>query len=153
MYELFLSSIVNDDDLKMACAILGGLCAQEPWHDLHHVVFFRGPKEAQPRGFTRLEAAGIKAMRKDLQMQWRDLVHNLARQSYVVRTKYEVFKDRDFGVSVPNLNVQQGILHWTDFPDPPPHARPDLTPIMQRKKVEIWEQKNLLKVLNDNNYM
>lgn len=47
-----------------------------------------------------------------------------------------------------DLNAIPGILRWTDFPDPP-QGRPN---IIQRKKVELWDQKKLLSVMNDNKH-
>lgn len=50
--------------------------------------------------------------------------------------------------SAMDLDATQGILRWTDFPDPP-RGQPLLT---QRKKVELWEQKKLPSVMRDNNH-
>lgn len=54
------------------------------------------------------------------------------------------------GSSASNMNLDStaGILRWTDFPDPP-QGKPVLT---QRKKVELWEQKNLPSILRDNQH-
>ncbi|KNB01793.1 hypothetical protein FOXG_04938 [Fusarium oxysporum f. sp. lycopersici 4287] len=45
-----------------------------------------------------------------------------------------------------DLDATQGILRWTDFPDPP-RGQPLLT---QRKKVELWDQKKLPSIMRDN---
>ncbi len=76
---------------------------------------------------------------------------NLIRQPYVVRAKYNVSKDIDFGWDFPpyDLNSKEGILHWADLPDPPHSARPQMT---VRKKVEIWHQANIPTILADNKY-
>lgn len=148
MLELSLSTVVKDDDLATATALLGGLCAMEPWRDLHHVLFFKGP--TLPRGIAKTgSVVDFKNPRKDTAPMWKDLHQSLARQSSVLRCRYEVFRDRDFGVAVPNANARGGVLSWTDFPEPPQNARPWLA---QRKKVEIWDQKNLPLIMSDNNY-
>jgi mediator of RNA polymerase II transcription subunit 18 len=147
MFELTLSTVVKDGDLKMACAVLGGLCAMEPWHDLHHVLFFKGP--TQPRGIAKTSSIPDYRSRKESATLWKELHQNLVKQSSVVRAKYEVFKDVDFGKPVPDLNAKPGTLVWADFPDPPQNLRLQVT---QRKKVEIWEQNNLPTIMSDNNY-
>jgi mediator of RNA polymerase II transcription subunit 18, fungi type len=149
MYELCLSAMIEENDEHRAKAVFCGLCAiDQPWYDLHHVVFFRGPNEARPRGIFNTSSIHRFTTDKEVAMDWKDLHQNLTRQAYVIRTKYQVYQNVDFGAPVGDFNARPGKLHWMDFPEPP-QGRPAIT---QRKKVEIWDQQNLHKVLNDNKY-
>ncbi|KAE9581393.1 Mediator of RNA polymerase II transcription subunit 18 [Colletotrichum fructicola] len=149
MYELFLTTLVDDDDIQAACAVLGGLCAMPAWQSLHRVLYFKGP--AKPGGISNQNSI-VKTPRKDIQMLWKDLHQQLSRQSYILQARYEVFKDKDFGPTAPEVdfNTRPGTLRWTDFPDPPQGGRSTVT---QRKKTEIWDQRNLPAVMKDNNYL
>lgn len=147
MYELFLTALVEDKDLNTACAILSGLCGMPPWESVHRVLYFQGPP--RPVGISN-QSSIDKPMRKDIGFLWKELHQNLMRQSFILQARYEVLKDRDMGPNAPSmdLDAQQGILRWTDFPDPP-RGQPLL---IQRKKVELWDQKKLPSVMRDNNY-
>ncbi|GJC81420.1 mediator of RNA polymerase II transcription subunit 18 [Colletotrichum liriopes] len=127
MYELFLTTLVDDDDIQAACSVLGGLCAMPAWQSLHRVLYFKGP--AKPGGISKQNSI-VKTPRKDIQMLWKDLHQQLSRQSYILQARYEVFKDKDFGPTAPE----------------------NRSSVTQRKKTEIWDQKNLLSVMRDNNY-
>lgn len=144
MYEVFLTAIVDDSSFSAACAVLGGLCGMRPWQSFQRVLYFHGPPRA---GGIPHQDNLEKPLRKDATFLWKELGQNLLRQSYVIQTRYEVPKDRQ--TAPMDLNGTQGILRWTDFPEPP-HGRPMLT---QRKKTEIWDQKNLPTILRDNNYL
>lgn len=48
-----------------------------------------------------------------------------------------------------DFDASRGILRWAAFPDPPVSAKPLL---LQRKVVELWEQRNLPTVMTDNGY-
>ncbi|KAH7148321.1 mediator complex, subunit Med18 [Dactylonectria macrodidyma] len=147
MYEVFLTALVEDSDFAAACAVLGGLCGMSPWESVHRVLYFQGPP--RPVGISN-QSSIDKPIRKDVGFLWKDLHQNLARQSFVLQTRYEVLKDRDMSAnaSATDLDATPGMLRWTDFPDPP-HGRPLLT---QRKKVELWDQKKLPSVMRDNHY-
>jgi mediator of RNA polymerase II transcription subunit 18, fungi type len=152
MYEIFLSAVVNDDDVKAACDVLSGLCAMPPWYSLHHVLYFKGPPRAT--GLSSQKSLD-KSARKDFPT-WRELHQHLNRQSFILQARYEVFKEKDFvGPGVEDtqngkdFNSQLGTLRWTDFPEPP-NNRAWLT---QRKKLEIWEQKNLPAIMSDNKHV
>lgn len=87
-----------------------------------------------------------KPMRKDATFLWKEISQNLLRQSYVIQARYDIAKERQ--TAPMDLIATPGMLRWTDFPEPP-HGRPMLT---QRKKIEIWDQRNLPIVMRDNNY-
>ncbi|EEY16848.1 conserved hypothetical protein [Verticillium alfalfae VaMs.102] len=117
MYEVFLSTIVADEDIKATCSILAGLCAMPPWESLHRVLYFKGP--SRPNGISNQNSI-VKSQRKDVPGLWKDLHQQLSRQSYVIQARYEVFKDKDFGTETPaDFDARAGVLRWTDFPDPP----------------------------------
>ncbi|KAK7431831.1 hypothetical protein QQZ08_001449 [Neonectria magnoliae] len=147
MYEIFLTALVEDGDFGAACAVLGGLCGMSPWESVHRVLYFQGPP--RPVGISNQKSID-KPIRKDIGFLWKDLHQNLARQSFVLQTRFEVLKDRDMGPNAApvDLDAAPGILRWTDFPDPP-HGRPILT---QRKKVELWDQRKLPSVMRDNSH-
>ncbi|KAJ3541951.1 hypothetical protein NM208_g4357 [Fusarium decemcellulare] len=147
MYELFLTALVEDSDFASACAVLGGFCGMAPWESVQRVLYFQGPP--RPMGISNMSSID-KPIRKDTGFLWKELHQNLSRQSYVLQIRYEVLKDRDMGPNAApmDLDATPGILRWTDFPDPP-HGRPML---IQRKKVELWEQKKLPSIMRDNNH-
>ncbi|KAG5929446.1 hypothetical protein E4U53_002451 [Claviceps sorghi] len=147
MYELFLTALVEAKDFNAACAVLGGFCAMSPWETVNRVLYFQGPP--RPSGITN-QSSIDKPMRKDAAFLWKDLHQSLSRQSCILQAQYEVVKDRDMGSSATpmDLDATPGVLRWADFPDPP-HGRPLIT---QRKMVEIWEQKKLPSILQDNNF-
>lgn len=147
MYELFLTSQVEEKDFNGACAVLSGFCAMSPWETVNRVLYFQGPP--RPNGITN-QTSIDKPLRKDAAFLWKDLHQSLSRQSFVLQARYEIVKSRDMGPSAAPVDLDSvpGILRWADFPDPP-HGRPLLT---QRKMVEIWEQKKLLSIMRDNNY-
>jgi mediator of RNA polymerase II transcription subunit 18 len=146
MYELFLTALVEEEDFEAACSVLSGLCAMPPWTSLHRVLYFKGP--SKPTGLANQNSI-VKTQRKDMLLLWKELHQQLTRQSYVLQARYEIFKERDLDQPSPDLNTLSGILRWLDFPDPP-QARVSIT---QRKKSEIWEQKNLPSIMTDNKYL
>lgn len=148
MYELSLTAFVEDGDFHATCAVLGGLCGMPSWESVARVLYFQGPP--QPVGMANHKSLD-KPLRKDTTFLLRDLHQNLSRQPYLLQARYDVVKDRDMGDSAApaDLDSVPGMLRWTDFPDPP-QGRPHIT---QRKKVEIWEQRHLMSLLNDNRYM
>ena len=147
MYELSLTALIDGKDLDAACSVLEGLCGMPPWQSVHRVLYYQGPPK--PRGLSNL-ASVEKPARKDTAMLWKELHQSLSRQSFILQIRYEVLKDRDFGgkPGAVTLETSQGVLRWTDFPDPP-HGRPM---IIQRKKVELWDQKRLPTIMTDNGY-
>lgn len=146
MYQLFLTALVEDSDFHAACSILGGLCGMTPWETVNRVLYFQGP----PRPVGISNQSSIDKTVRNTGFLWKDLHQSLGRQSYVLQARYEVVKERDMGASAPpmDLDAIQGLLRWTDFPDPA-HARPLLT---QRKIVELWDQRYLPSVMRDNLY-
>lgn len=147
MYELFLTAFVEDADLSAACAVLSGLCGMPAWESLSRVLYFQGV--GRPSGISN-QSSIERPLRKDVGIFWKDLHQSLSRQSFVLQARYEVQKDRDMGpqAQAADLDSTAGVLRFTDFPDAP-NARPI---VVQRKKVEIWEQKKLPSILRDNNY-
>jgi mediator of RNA polymerase II transcription subunit 18 len=147
MHEIFLTALIEDKDFGATCDVLGGLTNMDPWEAVQRVLYFQGP--SQPKGISN-QASIEKPLRKDTGFLWNQLHQNLTRQSYILQTRYDVLKDRHMGpdASAMDLDATQGMLRWTDFPDPP-RGQPLLT---QRKKVELWEQKKLPSVMRDNNH-
>ena len=147
MYELSLTALIESKDFPAACSVLSGLCGMPSWQTVHRVLYFQGP--VKPTGLSNLSSIE-KPVRKDIGYLWKELHQSLVRQSFILQARYEVLKQRDFGdqAAPMDLNSKQGVLRWTDFPDPP-HGRPIL---IQRKKHELWDQKKLLSLMKDNNY-
>ena len=147
MYEVFMTATVDDRDFSTACSILGGVCAMEPWQSINRVLYYQGPPK--PSGLSN-QSSIEKPVRKNAAPLWKELHQNLSRQSFIVQARYDIVKDRDMGSSATpmDVNTAGGTLRWTDFPDPP-HGKPVLT---QRKKVELWDQKNIPSVLTDNQH-
>ncbi|KAH6874800.1 mediator complex, subunit Med18 [Thelonectria olida] len=145
MYEVFLTAHVEDSDFSAACAILSGLSGMSPWESFHRNLLFQGPPK--PAGISN-QSSIDKPIRKEVGLLWKDLHQNLTRQSFILQVRYEVLKDRYLDPTAPpmDFDATPGILRWTDFPDPP-KGRPVL---IQRKKVELWDQKKLPSVMRDN---
>lgn len=149
MYELFLTATVRKDDFAMACAILQGLTWMEARRETRRVLYFAGPPQPQPRGLPN----GHRSVRPPpvpaAQALWTELAKQLVRSSYILQVDYEVSPDAgDFGADrAADLNAAPGTLRWTDLPDP---LRD--TPVTQRKKVEIPDQRNLLAAMADNGH-
>ena len=162
MYELFLTATVGKEDFTMACAILQGLAWMEARQEVHRVLYFSGPPQPQPRGLPNTRS--FRQAAPPVQPLWTELAKQLARSSYILQLDYEVFRDTDFGADAvggggeaggaeeeaklplaADLNSTPGTLRWIDLPDP---LRD--TPVTQRKKVEIPDQRNLLSVMADN---
>ncbi|KAF9772497.1 hypothetical protein IL306_009801 [Fusarium sp. DS 682] len=148
MHEIFLTALIEDKDFSSACAVLGGLTNMDPWQSIQRVLYFQGPQ--RPMGISN-QSSIEKPIRNNTGFLWKELHQNLTRQSFILQTRYDVLKDRDMGVNAPpmDLDAMQGVLRWTDFPDPP-RGQPLLT---QRKKVELWDQKKLPSVMRDNNHI
>ncbi|KAJ4042840.1 hypothetical protein NW763_011660 [Fusarium oxysporum] len=147
MHEIFLTALIEDKDFTSACAVLGGLTNMDPWESIQRVLYFQGPQ--RPMGISN-QSSIEKPIRNNTGFLWKELHQNLTRQSFILQTRHDVLKDRDMGANAPpmDLDATQGILRWTDFPDPP-RGQPLLT---QRKKVELWDQKKLPSIMRDNNH-
>ena len=163
MYELFLTATVGKEDFMMACAIMQGLTWMEARQEVHRVLYFSGPPQPQPRGLPNTRS--FRQAAPTVQPLWTELAKQLARSSYILQLDYEVFRDTDFGgaaagggdgssngdegkpPAVGDLNAAPGTLRWTDLPDP---LRD--TPVIQRKKIEIPDQRNLPAAMADNGH-
>ena len=147
MYELYLTATVSDAELDATCEILSGLCGMKPWNSLTRQLFFQG--SVPPTGFSNMRSIE-KPMRKEVGLMWKELHQSLSRQPFILQARYDVQQDRDMGSDAAPmaLDERQGILRWSDIPDPS-HGRPQVT---QSKVVELWEQRNIVSVLTDNNF-
>jgi mediator of RNA polymerase II transcription subunit 18 len=154
MYEVFLSAAIEPGQFDDVCAVLSGVCRYTaPWKTLNRVVYYRGPDK--PVGLRRMENVDQTAKQEDPENRtlWEELHHITSKQSYLVKAKYELqagdFGPRPDGEPPMNLDATKGTLEFTDFPDPVQPAKPLL---MQRKIIELWDQRNLPCVLADNKY-
>lgn len=109
---------------------------------------------------------------------WRALSDILKKQSYIVTGRWEMSPKTDFGTaasgaaapSAPSssttpsspppppsspqshpLNARDGALFWSEIPDPASTAGGQSL-VLQRHKIEIWEQMNLPTVLAENGF-
>lgn len=147
MHELFLTAAVKDGDFEMASAILQGLTWMTARHNVYRVSFYAG--QPQPRGFSNLKSIlPPPQSNRGSGPLWNELSKQLSRSSYVVQLEHEVSPDADFGNGATvDLNSVPGTLRWTDFPDP---LRD--TPITQRKRIDIPDQKGLIAAMADNQH-
>lgn len=150
MYELSLLGFVEDKDVGRAVSILSGVCAQTPWEALYHVYYYRGP--GRPSGMANPSPTPTN-QQKDVPALWKELDRALSRQSYHLQVRHEVSK-ADFGKLEPTeLDVDPGVLRWVDFPDPAQTVVGiEKGAVTQRKKVEIWGQKNLHSLVKGKGY-
>lgn len=144
MYELFLNAVVKDADFEMACAVLQGLTWMSARHNVYHISFYSGSPE--PKGLPALRS--VQQSRSPQLPLWNELGKEFRRSSYVFQLAHEVSIDKDFGNGdAVDLNTVPGTLRWTEFPDPP---REKGQLVMQRKKIDIPDQRNLLSMMTSN---
>ncbi|MBE3042361.1 hypothetical protein IMZ48_07220 [Candidatus Bathyarchaeota archaeon] len=150
MYELSLLSFVEEKDVPAALTILTGVFDQKPWDSIHHVYNYRGP--GQPVGMANPHPTEFKDQ-PDVPALWKDLDRALSRQSYSLQVRHEVTKE-DFGKQeATDLNADPAKLRWVDFPEPPQMVNGlEKGAITQRKKLEIWGQKNLHSLVGGKGY-
>jgi len=96
MRELCVSATFNAADFEHATAVLQGLCGMSAWQSTHRVLYFGGPTPA--KGFPKTKSLPLNPHGSGpVTKLWVELNQNLARSSFLVQLRYEVFKDRDFG--------------------------------------------------------
>lgn len=145
MHELFLTAAVKDSEFETACAVLQGVTWMVARKTIHRELFFSGPP--QPKGLPKLPYPP-RGPPDRVRALWNELGKHLARSSYVLCLAYEVFADVDFGSgAAADLNALAGTLRWTDMPDP---LRD--TPVTQRKRIDIADQRGLLSAMADNGH-
>ncbi|KAL1884010.1 hypothetical protein Daus18300_000119 [Diaporthe australafricana] len=170
MYELFLTAFINDVDFDNARSILSSYCWSDPSPRVYRVLHFAGPAQPKPLA-KRNNINGIRPApdpfmfglpgAEPLQSQmgayidpaWKEFSDIIKKQSYIVTTRYQLSKTSDFGGSGPHkqLTSTPGALFWTEIPDPASVAGGQSL-VMQRKKIEIWDQLNLPAVLSENEF-
>lgn len=167
MHEVFLTAIVPDADIERAKALLQGLSGMSAYAGIHRVLYFSGP--IQPRGLTVKRSIPMPLQPPQMRL-WSELHQNLNRQSFVLQVRYPL-KQSEFGyveegpaksgstslspssaTSMGSLNSSPATLCWTDIPDPTVAANGGNPMVVQRKKIEITETKNLPAILQDNNH-
>ena len=150
MYELSLVGFVEDKDVPSAVSILSGVCAQPPWESTHHVHFYRGP--GRPSGMVNPSPTPTP-LQKDVPALWKEIDRALSRQSYQIQVRHEVSR-ADFGkAEAVDYDADPAILRWVDFPEPAQAVVGiEKGAITQRKKVEIWGQKNLHSLVKGKGY-
>lgn len=170
MYELFLTAFVNDVDFDNARSILSSYCWSDPNPRLWRVLHFTGPAQPKPLA-KRNNINGIRPApdpfmfglpgAEPLMPQvstyvdpaWKDFSDIVKKQSYIVTARYQVSKAIDFGGGPQQrpLPATPGALFWSEIPDPASVAGGQSL-VMQRKKIEIWDQLNLPTVLAENEF-
>jgi mediator of RNA polymerase II transcription subunit 18 len=150
MYELFLTTMVKDDDFEMASAVLQGLSWMTARHNVYRVSFFAGPP--QPKGLPTLRTIQQSLQQRPAELKlWSELGRELSRSSFVFQLAHEVKVNQDFGSgNAMDLNTVPGTLRWTEFPDP--HREKDQL-VTHRRKIDIPGQKNLLEIMANNGQM
>lgn len=150
MLELFLTAAIDPEDEPKARAVLKGLCARDGYETYTRSLRFQGP--ARPTAMANLAAADKtpKTWQAAAPL-WKNLQTAVTKQSYQIELRYEIPYDGFGARATPvDYDAQEGILRFVDFPDPP--APSSNRAITARKKVEIWGQKNLPRVLQDNGH-
>ncbi len=104
MHELFLTAVVSAADFERATAILQGLCAMSAFQSVHHVIYLAGPTPPAPRGLPNTRLIQPSPFSK----LWAELGQQLARQSFILQARYEVFKDRSFGAGQADAAAANG---------------------------------------------
>ncbi|KUI59404.1 hypothetical protein VP1G_06623 [Cytospora mali] len=152
MYELFMTAFINDIDFDRARSLLSGYCWSEPNTRFYRVIHYDGPNPPKPitktsniRGIPPQPDPFMYGLpgAEPLQPQvgpyidpdWRALSDILKKQSYISHP----------------LNARQGALFWAEIPDPASTAGGQSL-ILQRNKIEIWDQLNLPAVMADNGF-
>ncbi|KAG8164046.1 hypothetical protein KVR01_005964 [Diaporthe batatas] len=178
MYELFLTAFVNDVDFDNARSILSSYCWSDPNPRLWRVLHFTGPPQPKPLAKRNningirpapdpfmfglpgpdLPVAPAQTGAPYVDPAWKDFSDIVKKQSYIVTARYHVSRAADLaGPGAPQqqqpkpLPATPGALFWSEIPDPASVAGGQSL-VMQRKKIEIWDQLNLPVVLADNDF-
>lgn len=171
MYELFLTAFVNDVDFDNARSILSSYCWSDPNTRIYRVFHFGGPPQPKPLakrnningirpapdpfmfGLPGADALQPPQAGAYVDPAWKELSDIVKKQSYIVTARYQVSKATDFGGPGPHKNLASspGALFWSEIPDPASVAGGQ-SRVMQRKKVDIWDQLNLPQVLTENEF-
>lgn len=93
MHELFLTSLVTQDDLPRTLKILQGLCAMHPTPLLRRRLFYARPAQVPP---CALDAAFLAAQPAPKAPAWKELSDQVKIQSYLLMLMYDV-KPGDLG--------------------------------------------------------
>ncbi|KKA29690.1 hypothetical protein TD95_001357 [Thielaviopsis punctulata] len=151
MLELFLTAIIDPEDEPKARAVLKGLCARSGYETYTRSLHFQGP--ARPTAMSNLSSADKSSKSWAAAAPfWKALQIATTKRSYNIELRYEIPYDGFGPRPAPvDYNALDGILRFVDFPDPP--APSTNRAITARKKVEIWGQKNLPRVLQDNSHV
>lgn len=176
-----MTAFINDVDFDRARSLLSGYCWGEPKSRLYRVIHYEGPNPPRPltkisniRGIPPQPDPFLYGLPGSEPLQppqagpyidpdWRSLSDILKKQSYIVTARWELSPTADLG-GVPGppsspppsaqshpLNAREGALFWAEIPDPASTAGGQSL-VLQRHKVEIWEQLNLPAVLADNGF-
>lgn len=150
MYELSLIGFVDDKDVANSLSVLAGVCAQTPWEAIHHVHFYRG--SGRPSGMANPSPTPTH-QQKDVPALWKELDRALSRQSYNIQVRHEVSRSSFGAAQLTDLDADPAILRWLDFPEPAQAVTGvEKGAVTQRKKIEIWGQKNLHSLVRGKGY-
>ncbi|KAF3765607.1 hypothetical protein M406DRAFT_329495 [Cryphonectria parasitica EP155] len=175
MYELFMTAFINDADHDALVSILSGYTWDDSRQRIYRVLHFAGANPNQPKPITKrnhiygvppepdifslgLPNTDIPPLMPSghIDPAWKELSEILKRQSYTMTTRHLVHKDRHFGKSEPipdnYFSVNPGALFWSEIPDPASVAGGQSL-IMQRKKIELYDQLNLPLILTENDFI
>ncbi|CAD6500458.1 BgTH12-07635 [Blumeria graminis f. sp. triticale] len=152
MHEVFLESIILQEDLEKTVQVLQGYCNMAPANLLRRKTYWQGPKIRNPKGLN-LEHDIVKLAAPAKKLLWKSLHEYLSKQSYVLTVTYNIDsethagKDSEGDECPINLDELPGTLRWTDVPEPGVNKL-----VYSRLFITIEDETNLCEVLNSSNY-
>ncbi|KAK4195244.1 mediator complex, subunit Med18 [Triangularia verruculosa] len=149
MHELFLSSVIKEDEVPKILALIGGFTEMRERHQFTRVQHFE-PSPAV-KGL-----ATIKDLQKERNISvphWTELHQILVKQPCTIQLRTRI-TDSEMdtakkGEAVTIPHDRHRLLRWTELPDPPSQRLPPY--ITQRKTVEIIDTR-LEKILAENKF-
>lgn len=152
MHEIFLDSVIPQEDLEKTVQVLQGYCNMAPVNLFRRKTYWQGPKTRNPQGLN-LEHKVVKLAAPAKRILWRSLHEYLSKQSYIVTAIYNIDSEPHVGMdseseeNPKNLDELPGTLRWTDVPEPGVNKL-----VYSRLFIAIEDETNLCEILSSSNY-
>lgn len=142
MYEIFITAVVQNEDILKARAILAGVTKSQEYHHFMRIQHFE-PQDLSTRGLPTIKEIQKERNTNPHVPAWVELNTILLKQQYTVRIHTKINKDEvesaknDSGNRpvIPPNRVR--VLKWCEMPDPPSqHLAPWIS---QRRALDILD--------------
>ncbi|KAK3990478.1 mediator complex, subunit Med18 [Cladorrhinum sp. PSN332] len=150
MHDIFLTAVIQDEDVLKARAILAGVTKSQEYHLFMRIQHFE-PKDQSVKGLPLIKE--LTKERNNHTPNWLELNSILLKQAYTLQIRTKVNKDeieaaKNGGAPlIPPTRVR--VLKWCEMPDPPSQHLPPW--ISQRRALDIYDPQ-MEKILVDNRF-